>query len=288
MKIQRNTLILALVAFGLASGIYIQQRLAVTDSLGEVRVEGAEPLFDFDEADVVQFTINRPDLSLSLKKQGPASTGDAVADLDAEAAALGQPDWAITAPEQIPASDGAVAFLLNLLATGDRHESFTLANDGQPKGPTQQRLAEFGLDQPIAQVDLTLVDGTTHKLLLGNSNFDNSGIYAVQDVDPSYEEIEIFWVNSSLGPAMLRPLEEWRYTAELPDDSEVTTTDGAAENSDAIEPSELAPLDGGELALPSTVDGLPGQAATGPAADGDLAPDGSSDNLTEEEKSSQP
>ena len=249
MKIQRNTLILALVAFGLASGIYIQQRLTAPDSAIAVRSEGAKPLFEFDEADVTQFTINRPELSLSLAKRGVESTGDAVADLDAETAALGQPDWNLTAPEQIPASDGAVAFLLNLLATGDRRDGFTIPNDGQPQGPTQQRLGEFGLDQPQAQVDLTLADGTTHQLVIGNSNFDDSGIYAVQDVDPSSQEIEVFLVNSSLEPALLRPLEEWRYTAELPDESA---------DIDALGEAEAVPLNGAnqeteELELP-TVD----------------------------------
>ncbi len=261
MKIQRNTLVLALVAFGLASGIYIQQRLAVTDSPSEVRTEGAKPLFDFDEADVTQFTINRPDLSLSLEKQGPASTGDAVADLEAETAALGQPDWAITEPEQIPASDGAVAFLLNLLATGDRRDSFPIPNDGQPEGPTQQRLAEFGLDEPQAQVEVTLADGTTHQLVLGDSNFDNSGIYAVQDVDPSREEIEVFLVNSSLEPAMLRSLEEWRYTAELPDESDDAGTGAATEPGDPSEADDSGELDplSGEVELPIQVEGADGE-----------------------------
>lgn len=246
MKIQRNTLVLALVAFGLASGIYIQQRLTAPESPSEVRTEGAEPLFYFDEADVVQFTINRPDLTLSLEKRSPESTGDAVADLDAETAALGQPDWAIILPEQTPASDGAVAFLLNLLATGDRRDSFPIPNDGQSQGLTQQRLAEFGLDEPQAQVELTLADGTTHQLMLGNRNFDDSATYAVQDVDPSDEEIDVFLVNSSLEPALLRSLEEWRYTAELPDEptESETSPDNEATPSGELEQEAV------ELELP--------------------------------------
>lgn len=248
MKIQRNTLILALVAFGLASGIYLQQRLVAPEAASEVRSEGGQPLFDFEEADVTQFTINRPDIQLSLERRETESTGDEVADLEAENAALGQPDWNLTAPEQMPASDAAVAFLLNLLATGDRRDSFTIPNDGQPQGPTQQRLAEFGLDQPKAQVEVTLADGTTHELVLGNSNFDNSGTYAVQDMDPSSEDIEVFLVDSSLEPALLRPLEEWRYTAELPDASEAT-----AGEADSLEGDSSGEVDfpNGELELPT-------------------------------------
>jgi len=222
MKIQRNTLILALAAFGLASSIYIQQQLTAPDASGEIRAEGSEPLFDFDEADVTQFTIRRPDLTLSLEKREAESAESK----PAETAALGQPDWNLTAPEQIPASDGAVAFLLNLLATGDRRDSFSI-----PSSP--ERLAEFGLDQPTAQVDVTLADGTTRSLSLGDSNFDDSGLYAAGDLptsqasesqssdsqSPESQSIEVFLVDSSLEPALLRPLEEWRYTAELPDDS---------------------------------------------------------------------
>lgn len=229
MKIQRSTLILTLVALGLASGIYLQQRLTAPDVAGEVRSEGAEPLFDFDEADVVKFTINRPDLSLSLERRSLEVTGDAVADLAAATVAQSQPDWSITVPEQTPASDGAVAFLLSLLATGDRRDGFEVLNDGQSEGETQQRLAEFGLDQPMAQVDLTLADGTSRQLILGNSNFDDSGIYAVQDVEASDEAFEVFLVNSSLEPAVLRPLEEWRYTAELPDENIAEEDEAQAE-----------------------------------------------------------
>lgn len=240
MKIQRNTLVLALVALGLSSGIYLQQRLTAPESSRAVRTEGAEPLFDFAEADVVEFTITRPDLTLSLSQPTAASSGDDVADLLAETAAVGQPDWAITAPEQTPASDGAVAFLLNLLATGDCRDRFSIAQEGQSAAELQQRLGEFGLDQPKAQVDLTLGDGTTHQLLLGDDNFDGSGIYAMGDRGQSPGKTEIFLVDSSLEPAMLRPLEEWRYTAELPDDSEST-----------LEPPGDGEIDGAEAESPS-------------------------------------
>ncbi len=252
MKIQRSTLILALVAFGLSSGIYLQQRLA-NNPVAEVREAGAEPLFAFDESEIAQFTIRRPDLTLSLEKRAPANSGDAVADLEAETAAAAQPDWSITAPEQTPASDGAVAFLLNLLATGDRRDSFSITNDGQPQAETQQRLGEFGLDQPLAQVELTLADGSRHQLILGNSNFDSSGIYAVKDTNASSDEIEIFLVNSSLEPAVLRPLEEWRYTAELPDEDSEEDADSAGSavdpEKDASAATELDAAEG-EVELP--------------------------------------
>ena len=270
MKIQRTTLALVLLALGLAGGIYIQQRTAA-DSPRSVRSEGAASLFDFEEEDVVRFTITHPGLTLSLEKQQLESTGDDVADLIAETAALGQPNWAITAPEQTPASDGAVAFLLNLLATGDRREEFQLSNSegsesasGSPTSDSlasgssetnlESRLAEFGLASPQAQVEVTLANGETHRLFLGSSNFDESGLYATTQIGDraSSSPIEIFLVDSSLAPALLRPLEEWRYTAELPEgellDVEQSATGEAesapeAEAAEAVE-TEFDPLSG--------------------------------------------
>lgn len=205
MKIQRSTFILVLLSLGLASGIYLQQRLTAVPESGEaglVRPDG-EALFGFQEADITQVTIQRPDLTLSLKKR--------------DAPVPGEPDWTITAPEQGPASDGAVAYLLNLLATGDRRDSFRLTNDGQPQGDTQKRLSEFGLDQPMAQVEVTLVDGSRHQLILGDRNFDGSGLYGVADAEPSSAELTVFWVTSDFETAVQRPLADWRYSAELPD-----------------------------------------------------------------------
>jgi len=261
MKIQRNTLILALAAFGLASGIYIQQQLTAPNAPGEIRAEGSEPLFDFDEADVVQFTIRRPDLTLSLEKREAESAGAE----SVETAALGQPDWNLTAPEQIPASDGAVAFLLNLLATGDRRDSFSI-----PSSP--ERLAEFGLDQPTAQVDVTLADDTTRSLTLGDSNFDDSGLYAARTLTssqpPDSESTEVFLIDSSLEPALLRPLEEWRYTAELPDDStglpdnSVLPSEASSAEADRETDSSDFDLPGEEPQLPIQIDGT-GEASPG-------------------------
>jgi hypothetical protein len=206
MKLQRSTLFLLMLALGLSSGIYLQQRFVAPQDAGEAAVvqQDREPLFSFEEAEITQVTIQRPDLTLSFKKRDSPKAGE--------------PDWEMTAPEKGPASDGAVAYLLNLLATGDRQDSFQLTQEGQPQGNPQQRLKEFGLDRPLAQVSVTLADDSSHQLILGNSNFDNSGLYGVADGDLSRADVTVLLVTSDFEAAVQRPLAEWRYSAELPEE----------------------------------------------------------------------
>lgn len=214
MKIQRTNVILVLVALGLAGGIYWQQRWAPGGSdrapnptgAGTTAAKGPKTLFPFQEQDVVRFTLRRPDLTLTLEKQPSSSPGE--------------PDWRILAPTQLPAneppgsngaSDGAVAYLLSLLATGEVSDRFAL------EGDREARLAEFGLDRPMAQLDLTLADGSSHKLILGAANFDRTSLYAIRDGETRDPAVEIVVVDIDLEPAVQRPLAEWLARAELPE-----------------------------------------------------------------------
>ena len=91
----------------------------------------------------------------------------------------GESTWLMKQPEEIQASDGAVAFLLNLIATETSQRTLEVAGD---------RKTEFGFDRP-AIVNVILENGEEHVLVLGLANFDQSAFYALIDTPPTSETL---------------------------------------------------------------------------------------------------
>ncbi|HVW08093.1 MAG TPA: DUF4340 domain-containing protein [Bryobacteraceae bacterium] len=83
--------------------------------------------------------------------------------------------WQITAPQQLPADSDSVGALTNAVSplTSDR------LIDEHP-----QNLAEFGLDNPTEEVDITTKDGKTEKLLFGSDTVSGSDTYVKLASDP--------------------------------------------------------------------------------------------------------
>ncbi|NJR67489.1 MAG: DUF4340 domain-containing protein [Synechococcales cyanobacterium CRU_2_2] len=189
MKVQRNTFLLVLVAT-LGMGAFFVSEVILAPKPEQADVADGN-LFAFEEAEIQAIQIQRPDLTLAFEKRDSPPEGES--------------DWRMTKPETIQASDGAVAFLLNLLATGNVQQTLEVAGD---------RKAEFGFDQP-AIVNVTLANGKEHVLVLGQANFDRSAFYALTDTPPNAPTLSVRLVSIDFEPAINRPLEEWKYTAEL-------------------------------------------------------------------------
>ncbi len=220
MRIKGSTLALLLTATLLAGGVLITD--LVRNSQGEQQAGSgpgnsgpgnsgpgdpeqpnaatpktkALPLFPFQESEITAFTLQRPDLTLKFAQRNPPDTA--------------KPKWQMLQPEALDASDGAVAYLLNLLATESSRETFSMAGD---------RKAEFGLDRPTAIVNVTLQSGQSHVFVLGAPNFNSTQFYALTDTPPNADPLPIQVVTSDFGPAVTRPLAEWKYTAEAPPQS---------------------------------------------------------------------
>ena len=75
-------------------------------------------------------------------------------------------------PEKVPASEAAIAYLLDLLVTGKSNRILTVS---------AAQLSEYGLQQPQATIEVTLNDGKTHRLVLGRADFNRSFLYAQAD-----------------------------------------------------------------------------------------------------------
>ncbi|XGB39642.1 MAG: DUF4340 domain-containing protein [Cyanobacteria bacterium LVE1205-1] len=105
-------------------------------------------------------------------------------------------------PQPGPANDGTVDYLLRLLTTTQRDRTLTI--------PSEQK-AEFGLAQPKAVLDLTLANQKTHRLVLGNSDFNQTTLYALIDPSQTAEKmITVVLLPMSFSTAVVRPLMDWQ------------------------------------------------------------------------------
>ncbi|MBW4522115.1 MAG: DUF4340 domain-containing protein [Scytolyngbya sp. HA4215-MV1] len=198
MKIQRTPLILLLIAALLSSFVYFHeirgksQQNAASPTPGET-VAG-EKVFAFKEEDVQSVTVTRPDQTLAFERSTPEQVKK-----------QGTP-WQMKAPTANPASDASVAYLLNLLASGRSDRTLTVP-------ATQQ--TEFGLDKPLATIEVKLKNQQTHRLILGKPNFSQQFLYAQADPPPKVgKEISVLLVSKDFANAVKRPLAEWQQASE--------------------------------------------------------------------------
>ncbi len=198
MKIQRTPIILLAIAAVLGGAVYlIELNRAIAPPASQSR---NQKLFPFEEADVQTLKIQTPLRTLQFTKVPAASPSPSPPASPSPVPQL----WQMTAPTKTAASDGAIAFLLNLLGSGSYEKSFTV--------PTAQ-LKDFGFTVPQATVEVTLANQTTHRLVLGEPDFNRSFLYAQIDPDSQAKEQTIYLVSLDFENAVNRPLPEWKYTA---------------------------------------------------------------------------
>jgi hypothetical protein len=192
MKLKRGTMVLVGVALLLGAGVLMgelrQNRAPESATVGD----GAGPVFIFAETDVAALTVERGGETLTFE-------GD------------GEGNWQMTAPENLVAEPGAVAFLLSRLNTDSPLQRVTMAAD---------QIQDFGLDQPQGKVTVTLKDGTEHVLILDGPDFSGNANYAIVDPDEAWppenptDEYEVLVVTRDVANGISRPLEEWKMPGE--------------------------------------------------------------------------
>ncbi|MEM6837630.1 MAG: DUF4340 domain-containing protein [Cyanobacteria bacterium P01_C01_bin.120] len=210
MKLQRSTLILVAIAL-LLGGVVLFTQARQSVNTGSTTAEGdseASPVFDFEETDVVGLKIETDDQTLVFEKDDAGF-------------------WQMLEPEIQPAEEAAIAFLLSRLVTDGLVQ--TTAADAANQ-------ADFGLDAPLAQVELTLADGTRHTLIVGGADFSGQNYYALVDPEgfPLSEEageVDVAIVTENIFNGVNRPLEEWQAPAE----ENAETADEEAEENDTLE-----------------------------------------------------
>ncbi len=192
MKIKPSTL--GLVAAALLLGgivLIVAQQPAPksadsTQTSSQTSSEDAQRIFEFEEKDVQSLSLTTRLRSLKFER-----------DKDGK--------WQMQEPEKTAASDPSIAFLLDLVATGKTQQTLT--------APASDR-EQFGLHQPLATIEVTLKDQKTHKLVIGEYNFNRSALYA--QADPPADEkadLKVLLVSPNFDNAVNRPVAEWKQPA---------------------------------------------------------------------------
>lgn len=205
MKIQRTPIILLAIATLLGAGVLLYE--TQHGAKQEDTRSAANKLFPFQESDVQAFTLTTPVYTRSFEKVAATPTS--------KSASPAPKVWKMTAPQQTDASEGSIAFLLNLVGTGTSPKTLTVP---------VARLSEFGLTRPQAIVDMTLNDQKKHRLVLGNPDFNRTFMYAQVDppTSPTSEQT-VHLVSLDFENAVNRPVEEWiKQAADQPQTPNLT------------------------------------------------------------------
>ncbi|MBE9177418.1 DUF4340 domain-containing protein [Oculatella sp. LEGE 06141] len=231
MKLKPVTMILLVTALVLGGVVYVTQNEGTSQQTATANADQT-PIFNFTEADVQALTVETQTRSLQFERNSEGQ-------------------WQMLEPDAAPAADASVAYLLNLLVTGRSAQPITVAASDQ---------AEFGLNEPLATISVTLQNNETHRLVLGGYDFNRSFMYA--QVDPpteASEELEVRLVSTDFNSAVRRPTDEWKQ-AEVPE-SPAPATPTASPS-----PSPTA----GDASTPAT---SPGSEANSPSSSPEATPE---------------
>ena len=184
IKLQKTTLIWLGLALSLGIFVYFTEVENPT-KLAKIK-DKQRNIFDFKEEDIQKLTIEIEGKTLKFAR------------VDRK-----QSKWQMKEPEDLPANDGVVAFLLNLLVEEKSERSFIVPANN---------LDRYNLQPSRATIKLILKNKKKHKLILGKSDFQNKLIYArINPSDPSEENVKIVLVSKNFQYAVLeRKLEDWK------------------------------------------------------------------------------
>ena len=184
MKLQGSSLILLITAVSLASAVYVMESQQRTNQA--IKQQARKSLFVLQESEVQGLTLDTSNQSLVFQK---TQAGDSA-------------QWRMVAPQAGPAEAGTIAFLLNLMATGESQQTFKI---------TQGRRAEFGFDRPLATIKVMLADQQAVILVVGKPTFDRGALYAlVNPAEQPNQDLTVHLVSINFENAVTRPLTEWQ------------------------------------------------------------------------------
>jgi hypothetical protein len=198
MKIRRSTVALLIVAAAFGGVVtWYETRVVPQREAAEAK---QKQLFGFSEDQVASVKITMSDRTLQLRRREKSD---------------GESQWMLRVvdyPEGIeplaenpkPASEGAVAFLLNLLATEKSDRSV-------PMGSPQKELESYGLREPLARLQIRLQNKEFHEMVLGGTDFSGQFLYA--QVNPQKtpdNQKTVLLVPKSFQQAVEKPISQWQ------------------------------------------------------------------------------
>jgi len=187
MKLPKTTLILIVLAIGLGNFVYFHE-IKGKNQQREIKTQKPK-IFSFTAADVQSLTIKIKDTTLQLEKRNTSE----------------KPQWEIKSPISAPANDAIVSYLMDLLVEGKSERTLPILPN---------ELSEFGLDKPVATIDVKLKNQQKHQLILGKGDFNNQFLYAQADAN---QNMNLLLVSKDFVNAVNRDISEWKQTAEKTD-----------------------------------------------------------------------
>lgn len=188
MKLQRTTLVLILLAFGLGAFVYYYEIRGATQR-SEVS-ESKKRIFNFTASDIQSLTITKGSDKIILERSGTPEP----------------PKWLLKAPQTSPASDASVSYLTDLLVQGQINRTISTQTS---------QLNEFSLDQPQATIEIKLKNQQTHKLILGKLDFSNNFLYAQINPSPKPDATtNVLLVSKDFQNAVNRDISEWKQAGD--------------------------------------------------------------------------
>ena len=186
MKLPKTTLILIVLAIGLGSFVYFHE-IKGKNQQTEIKTQ-KQKIFSFTPADVQSLTIKIKDTTLELEKRNTSE----------------KPQWEIKSPISEPANDAIVSYLMDLLVEGKSERTLPILTN---------ELSEFGLDKPVATIDIKLKNQQKHQLILGKGDFNNQFLYAQADAN---QNMNLLLVSKDFVNAVNRDISEWTQIPDIP------------------------------------------------------------------------
>jgi Domain of unknown function (DUF4340) len=195
MKLQRTTLILLLLALGLGGFVYFYEIRGATVRK-EIK-EKEQQIFSFTADEVQALTVNSQNTTIILERNNNSNSSDPIR-------------WLLKSPEQSPANNASVSYLMDLLVDGKANRTLSVPSNQIP---------EYGLNQPQATIEIKLKNQKSHKLILGKPDFNRRFLYA--QIDPATKpdgSVDVLLVSTDFGNAVNRQISEWK---QLPENNNV-------------------------------------------------------------------
>ncbi|MGB3402799.1 MAG: DUF4340 domain-containing protein [Microcoleaceae cyanobacterium] len=203
MKLQRSTLILLLVALGLAGTVYIFE-IRESEKQEQIAIQ-KEQIFTFSADDIQSLTVTVPSQTITIERIEENNTRAAS-------------PWRLTSPLQTLANPASVNELITQLI---KSQTDPTTNTGiRQLNISGSELSDYGLDNSEKTVEVKLKNNQTYRLSFGKLDFNQRSVYAQIDPKIDTESTSILVIPKEILTTIEKPLEDWKFAELEPDPQE--------------------------------------------------------------------
>jgi Domain of unknown function (DUF4340) len=187
MKLQRTTFILILLALGLGGFVYFYEIRGALQR--EEAKQKQQQIFNFAADDIQSLTINKNNAIISIERNTSSQP----------------PKWLLKSPITAPGNDATVSYLTDLLVKGVQNRTISTSAN---------QLSEFGLDKPLATIEIKLKNQKNHRLTLGQPDFNRRFLYALVDQNIQNGQVNVSLISTDFENSVNREQSEWQQPVE--------------------------------------------------------------------------